>query len=103
MTSRPSWPSRSEVTNMRKFFAVLTLIGLSAAGVIRAADDDLAVVVGKTNSVDNLTKAQLRKIVLGEQSSWPGGKKVSVILRASGQPERAGVLQSVCGMKEDDY
>jgi ABC-type phosphate transport system substrate-binding protein len=68
-----------------------------------AADDDLAVVVNKGNTVDNLTKAQLRKILLGEQPSWPGGKKVSVVLRAPGQAEREGVLRSICGMSEDDF
>lgn len=68
-----------------------------------SADDDLAVVVNKSNSVDNLTKAQLCKIVLAEQATWPGGKKVVVVLRAPGQPDRKGVLRSVCGMGEDDF
>lgn len=68
-----------------------------------SADDDLAVVVNKTNTVDNLTKAQLCKIVLSQQATWPGGKKVTVVLRAPGQPDRKGVLRSVCGMGEDDF
>ena len=70
---------------------------------LEAADDDLAVIVNKSNATDNLTKAQLRKLILGEQDSWPGGKKVSVILRAPGQGERTGVLRSVCGISEDDF
>lgn len=90
-------------TNMNKLIWILSLTSLTAPAVLVAADDDLAVVVNKTNEVGNLTKAQLKKLVLGEQASWPGGKKVSVILRATGQPERDGVLRSVCGMSEDDY
>jgi phosphate transport system substrate-binding protein len=70
---------------------------------LAAADDDLAVVVNKSNTVDNLTKAQLRKILLGEQATWSSGKKVSVVLRAPGQPERAGVLRSICGMTDDEF
>src|SRR5712691_587481 len=87
---------------MRKLTCALLFTVLLAPAII-LADDDLAVVVNKTNAADNLTKAQLRKLVLGEQSSWPGGKKVSVILRGPGQPERDGVLRSVCGMSEDDF
>ena len=64
---------------------------------------DLAVVVNKSNPVENLTKAQLRKIVLGEQSSWPAGKRVSVMFRAPGQPERDGVFRSICSMSEDEF
>jgi ABC-type phosphate transport system substrate-binding protein len=68
-----------------------------------AAEDDLAVVVNKGNPVDNLTKVQLRKILLGEQAAWSSGKKVSIVLRAPGQPERAGVLRSICGMSDDEF
>jgi len=65
--------------------------------------DDLAVVVNKSNPVETVTKAQLQKMVLGEQASWATGKKVSVVLRSPGQPERDGVLRSICGMSEDDF
>jgi phosphate transport system substrate-binding protein len=68
-----------------------------------AGDNDLAVVVNKANSVSNLTKSQLRKLVLGEQGSWPGGAKVTVALRSPGSPERSGILKTVCRMSEDDY
>jgi ABC-type phosphate transport system substrate-binding protein len=71
--------------------------------VAATAEDDLTVVVNKSNAVENLTKAQLCKIVLGEQAAWPGAKKVMVVLRAPGQPDRKGVLRSVCGMGEDDF
>lgn len=85
---------------MRKTIWILwTAVLLSP---LAAADDDLAVIVNKSNTVDNLTKSQLRKIVLGDQVKWPSGAKTIVILRAAGQPEREGVLHSVCGMGEDD-
>jgi phosphate transport system substrate-binding protein len=67
------------------------------------AGDDLVVVVNKSNPVDNLTKAQLKRLMLGEQTTWAAGKKVSLVLRSPGQPERLGVLRSVCGMSEDDF
>src|SRR5215831_15741404 len=80
---------------------VLFLIG--AAGLLKAADDDLVVIVNSSNPTQNLTKVQLRKILLGEQDSWPGGKKVSIVLRTPGSPERAGVLRSICGMSEEEF
>jgi len=87
---------------MRTLICVFLSLGLAPALAI-AADEDLAVIVNKGNPVENLTKAQLRKLILGEQDSWSGGKKVGVILRAQGQPERDGVLRSICGMSEDDF
>jgi ABC-type phosphate transport system substrate-binding protein len=88
--------------NMAKILCVLWASALLVP-LAASADDDLAVVVNKTNTVDNLTKAQLCKIVLSQQATWPGGKKVTVVLRAPGQPDRKGVLRSVCGMGEDDF
>jgi phosphate transport system substrate-binding protein len=88
---------------MRKTICLFILVIAAGTTLLMGADDDLVVIVNKSNSVDNLTKAQLRKLVLGEQSSWPGGKNVSVILRTPGQPERSGVLHSICGMSEDDF
>jgi phosphate transport system substrate-binding protein len=67
-----------------------------------AADDDLAVVVNKDNPVDNLTKAQLRKMILGEQGQWASGKKVAVLLRSSGS-DRDAVLKSICSMSSLEF
>jgi len=88
---------------MNKLICVLTLTTLAAPAVMLAADDDLAVVVNKANSANNLTKSQLRKLVLGEQGSWPSGAKVTVVLRDPGTPERDGVLRSVCRMSDADF
>jgi ABC-type phosphate transport system substrate-binding protein len=88
---------------MGKLFCICALILLPGSAMLRAADDDLAVIVNKNNPIANLSKIQLRKLILGEQDSWPGGKKVSVILRAPGQAEREGVLRSLCSMSEGDF
>lgn len=88
---------------MKKLFCIIALIALASPGFLLAADDDLVVVVNKANSTSNLTKSQLRKLVLGEQGSWPGGAKVVVVLQSPGSAERGGVLRSVCRMSEDDY
>jgi phosphate transport system substrate-binding protein len=88
---------------MRKFLNICFVLALSAPLLTVAATNDLAVVVNKANATSNLTKSELRKLVLGEQESWPGGMKVTVALRSPGNPERAAVLRAVCRMSEDEY
>jgi ABC-type phosphate transport system substrate-binding protein len=88
---------------MRKLIYACIAAALTVPFVTVAASSDLAVVVNKSNSTSNLTKSEIRKLVLGEQESWPGGVKVTVTLLSPGNPERAAILKTVCRMSEDDY
>ncbi len=88
---------------MRRLLCICIAAALSVPFVAIAASNDLAVVVNKANSTSNLTKSELRKLVLGEQESWPGGMKVTITLLGPGNPERAAVLRAVCRMSEDEY
>jgi ABC-type phosphate transport system substrate-binding protein len=76
-------------------------VGFGAAS--QAAADDVAVIVNKSNPVVGLTMAQLRKIVLGQETKWTSGKKIAVLMTTPGQPERDGTLKIVCGMSETDF
>ena len=89
--------------DMNKLTCGVLLAALALPAVVQAADEDLAAVVNKANSANNLTKSQLRKLVLGEQASWPSGMKVTVVLPDQGTPERAGVLRSICRMSDADF
>jgi phosphate transport system substrate-binding protein len=80
---------------------VAALLGLGAA--LQAAADDVAVIVNKSNPVDALTMADLRKILLGPRPTWAGGKAITVLMTQPGQPERSGALKIVCGMSETDF
>src|SRR5438105_14098085 len=88
-------------TSMKMIFRILALAASPVA--LSAADQDLAVVVNKGASTANLTKSQLRKLVLGEQGSWPSGESVTVVLRSPGDAERTAVLRSICRMTEQEY
>jgi ABC-type phosphate transport system substrate-binding protein len=84
----------------------LALIATAVVGSgmpLRAAPEDLAVIVNKSNPVTSLTMTQLRKIVLAQEAKWPGGGKITMWMTSPGQPERAGTLKIVCGMSETDY
>ena len=63
----------------------------------------LAIVVHRSNPVENLTFAELRRIFLLDTQTWPHGRKITVVLREKGQPERADAIRIICGLPERDY
>jgi phosphate transport system substrate-binding protein len=80
---------------------VTALLGFGAAS--QAPEDDVAVIVNRSNPVSALTMAELRKILLGPRPRWTGGKEIAVLMTRPGQPERTGTLKIVCGMSETDF
>src|SRR5262245_54129193 len=72
----------------------LTLI--SAAG-------EVDIIVNKANTTADLSVADARKIFLGDKTTWPSGKRVSILMLAQGQPEREVVLRDIYKMSESDY
>lgn len=82
------------------------LLGMFANGVLtvrlRAQSSDIAVVVNSSNSVTNISLADLRKMLSGDRRNWPGGAPVKLIVRQSGSRERAMMLR-LLGISEGDY
>src|SRR3979490_2697033 len=68
-----------------------------------ASEQNLAVVVNLSNPVQNLSMPELRRIFLGERSHWPNGRRITLVMMESGQPERAVVLRDICQMNETDF
>lgn len=64
---------------------------------------EVDVVVSITNGVNALSREEIRKMFTGEKSSWPGGKRITVLMLTSGRPERATVLREIFRMDESDY
>lgn len=62
---------------------------------------DLAIIVHKSNPVQNLSMAELREYFLAERSHWSTQQKIRVAMREPGSPEREAVLRLICGMKRD--
>ncbi len=66
--------------------------------------DSLVMVANKGNaSISNMTKSDAKRLLLGETTSWPNGRKVVVVLGTVGSANRTLVLQRVCGMSEAEY
>lgn len=91
-----------QLHRMSVVLVATAVLGLGAASAAPAADD-VAVIVNKANPIQSMTMVQLRKIVLGQEGKWPGGKKISVLMPTPGKPERDGTLRIVCGMNETDF
>jgi ABC-type phosphate transport system substrate-binding protein len=65
------------------------------------AIEPLVIVVNRSNPVDDLSSSELRKIFLGTRSHWADGRRITLVMREPGEPERAAILRDVCGMTED--
>jgi ABC-type phosphate transport system substrate-binding protein len=79
---------------------LITLVALAASA---CGQSGFAVVVSKANPATHVTKAQLRRMVLGEMNAWPAGGKVQVLMATAGDPARAAMLKEICGMSESDF
>jgi hypothetical protein len=80
--------------------------GLVAVAQVASRDrrpaSGLAIVVNKTNPVENLSLGDLRKIFMGQKSGWPHGTRIAVLMMDSG-PERETMLREVYRMSEREY
>jgi ABC-type phosphate transport system substrate-binding protein len=63
----------------------------------------LAIIVHRSNPVDGLTLSEVRRIFMLDTQTWPHGRKITVVLREKGQPERADAIRLLCGMSEADF
>jgi ABC-type phosphate transport system substrate-binding protein len=64
---------------------------------------EVDVVVSKLNKTAALSREEARRIFVGDQSSWPGGKHIAILMLTPDRPERTVVLREVFKMNESDY
>jgi ABC-type phosphate transport system substrate-binding protein len=68
-----------------------------------ASQDALAIIVHRSNPVDELTSGELRRIFMFETQTWPNRRRITVVLRQKGQPERIEAIRLICGLTELEY
>lgn len=66
-------------------------------------ESDLAIIVNLSNPVETLSLPELRKVFLGERSHWPSGRRITLVMMESGQPERVALIREVCQMNESEF
>jgi hypothetical protein len=63
----------------------------------------LAIVVNRSNPINNLSFSELRKIFMGDRNHWPNGHRIAIVMLEYGQPERRAVLRLIYRMDEKTY
>ena len=82
---------------------LLALLG-AAPRSARAQDaEPLAIVVNRNNPLTEVSLAELRRLFRGQRSRWSNGRRVTLVMRDPGAPEREAILQSLYGLEEEEY
>ena len=66
-----------------------------------STSEPLVIVVNRSNPVDDRSLVELRRVFLGNRSHWANGRRITLVMRDPGEPERKTILRDVCGMNED--
>jgi ABC-type phosphate transport system substrate-binding protein len=96
------------MTNRACWALVIVLLSASA-GLAGAPEttlvtgNSIAVIVNGDNPVDQLSLADLQRIVLGERRSWNARIPVTLMMRNQESRERILLLQKVCHMTDAEY
>ena len=88
---------------LRGLLAAALLIVLAHPADARQGSGDIAVVVNADVPVDNLSLADLRRILLGDREFWPSGARVALFIRAPIARERDAAVKDVCQMSEAQF
>jgi len=97
---------------VRKSFFRWVLPGLGLVVLIAAAkpvfvhardSEPLAIVVNRSNPLTEISLADLRRLYRGQRSRWSNGRRVTLVMRDPGTPEREAILQTLYGVDEDEY
>jgi len=91
MRIRTSLPSRRQ-----------WLLGVAAAAAY-AEPSAVAIVVRPDVPVDNLSFAEIRRLMLGDRQFWSSNLKVTLLVRAPGAREREVVLKTIYQMSEAQF
>lgn len=63
---------------------------------------EVAIVVNKENPSEGVSFRELVKIFKQEKQFWESGKKVYLLMRETGAPEKAVILRKLYTMKDDE-
>ena len=82
---------------------LLLLAALSSPLPAQTPPTAVAIVVHPSLDIENLTFDELRRIFRGERQLWPGGSRITLLVRAPVAQERRIVLQKIYRMTEAEY
>ena len=82
---------------------VCVLVLLATARTNTQSPPAIAVVVNSEVPVDNLSLADLRRLLLGDREFWASGVRVTLLIRAPIARERDAAVKDVCQMTEAQF
>lgn len=68
-----------------------------------AARGRVAIVVHRSNALESVSSAELRRILLGDETRWSGKDRITILLLPPGTEERRAVLRNLLKMTDDDF
>jgi ABC-type phosphate transport system substrate-binding protein len=83
--------------------AAACLAAILAAAPAFAQATTMAVIVHPDVQVDNLTLAELRRLLLGDREFWPSCTRVTILIRPPVAAERDAIVRDVCEMTEATF
>jgi len=92
------------MSSLRLTLAILGAALLATPSLAHAqATEPLAIVVNKANPMTEVSLSDLRKIYRGQRGRWSNGRRVTLVMRDPGAPERDAMLRSLYGLDEEAY
>lgn len=73
------------------------------AGPPTGPHESLAIVVNQSNTVSELSTAELRAVFQGVRSHWPNGHRITLVMMEPGKAEREVVLHDICRMSDTEF
>ena len=83
--------------------AICVLVLAAARPAHTSPPEDIAVVVHPDVPVDNLSFAELRRVLLGDREFWSSGVRVTLLIRAPVARERDVAVKGICEMSEAQF
>jgi ABC-type phosphate transport system substrate-binding protein len=88
---------------LRSVMLAAAICALGLAGAPPVVEGDIAIVVRPDVPVDDLSFAELRRLMLGDRQFWTSNLKVTLLVRAPGAREREVVLKTIYQMSEAQF
>jgi ABC-type phosphate transport system substrate-binding protein len=81
----------------------ISLLGLAPSTAHAQESEPLAIVVNRNNPVTEISLVDLRRVFRGQRSRWSNGRRVTLVMRDPGAPEREAILKALYGVAEMEY
>jgi ABC-type phosphate transport system substrate-binding protein len=102
--------------NARSLWLLATIVAVTGGAALSASmqtasardpvitlHTSLAIIVNNENPLSELPVGELRRMILGQVTRWPDGRRVTIVMREPGEPERDAVLHLICRMSDQDF